>query len=105
MKKIFTPINIQALLLLLMSIAETVVMILFKPFSIGLILTIQFIAILCIVCIRFSYHIPYLGNRWHSYWKRKHSDKENDEPSSFAIGITKALGYTFLLVLQLIMFL
>lgn len=105
MKKIFTLPNIQTALFLLLVVAETVVMILWKPLPVGTILLVQFFAVLCIVWIRFAYRIAYLTNRWHSLWGRKNTVQEDDEPSDLAVGITKTAGYCILLLLQIILFL
>ncbi len=102
MKKMFTFPNIQAVLLLLLHVAETVVMILYKPLPVGIILLIQLIAILFIAELRFAYSLAFCCNRWHSYWRRKNTSEQNDEPSDFLVGITKAIAYFFLFFLQVI---
>ena len=104
MKKIFTFPNIQAALLLAMTVAETVLMILFKPMPIFEIVLVQIGALLCIGLFRFAYKIAFLSNRWHSLWNRKNSDEKDDEPSDLAVGITKAVGYIALLILQIFLF-
>ncbi len=105
MKKVFTFSNIQAILFLMLSVAETVVMILFKPLPIGMILLVQLAALLCIAEIRFAYGLAYLGNRWHSLWNRRASSEEDDEPSDLAVGLTRTVGYVALILLQLVLFL
>ena len=84
----------------MLSIVETVLMILFKPLPLLNILLIQLGAIVCIVWIRFAYKIAYWGNRWHSCWYRKNASKTSDEPSDLVVGYTKGLGYFLLLLLQ-----
>lgn len=103
MKKFFSFPNIHAALLLVLSITETVLMILFKPLPLGSILLFQLVALLCVVEIRFAYQIAFLCNRRHSFWHRR--NEGNDEPSDLAVGIAKASGYIFLFFWQFILFL
>ena len=104
MKKIFTLPNIQAALFLALSVAETVLMILFKPFPLVYILLIQFGALYGIALIRFSYKIAFLSNRWHSFWNRQNSSEKEDEPSDFSVGLAKVVGYIILFFLQFVLF-
>lgn len=104
MKKIFTFPNIQAVLFLVLSIAETVVMVLFKPLPVGIIVVMQIFSLLAIVLIRFAYKIALLDNIWHGLWNRKNWSRENDEPSDLAVGITKATGYLVLLAFSIVLF-
>lgn len=105
MKKLITLPNIQAVLLLLLSVVDTVIMILYKPLAIWKILLIQGLWIVAIAVIRFAYQIAFLGNRWHSLWNRQNSSAEDDEPSDLAVGIVKAIGYCMILYLLIVLFL
>ena len=105
MKKIFTFPNIQAAILFLLSVAETVIMLIFKPLPIIGILLAELGMLLCIAVIRFAYPIAYFGNTWRSLWTRKNSSVEDDEPSELAVGLTKACGYFILFGLQIVLFL
>ena len=105
MKKLFTFPNIQAAIFLVLCVAETVILLLFKPLPIITILLMQFVMLLCIAIIRFAYPLAFWHNIWHSFWNRKNYKKEDDEPSAFAVVFTKAVGYFFLLVSQIILFL
>lgn len=104
MKKIFTLSNIQAVLLLLLSVAETVVMALFKPYPVSMIVVMQILSLLAIIQIRFAYQIAFLGNVWHSIWNRKSANVDDDEPNDFAVFMTKATGYLVLLVFSIALF-
>ena len=92
------------MLFALLSIAETVLMFLFKPISVWLILIEPFVALLCIVEIRFAYHLVLWGNMRHSLRNRKNPNEEYDEPSDYAVGWTKAAGYIGLLLSQIVLF-
>lgn len=104
MKKFFSPSNIQAILLILLSITETVLLILFKPLPVWSVLLILLYMLLCIAEIRFAYQFVLWGNIWHSLWRRKNVREMDDEPSDFAVGGTKAVGYILLLLSQIILF-
>lgn len=103
MKKIFTFPNIQAVLFLVLSVAETVVMILFKPIPVSIIVVMQIFSLLAIVLIRFAHRIALLSNIWHSVWERKNWSTQDDEPSDLAVGMTKAAGYLVLLAFSIVM--
>lgn len=103
MKKIFTLPNIQAVLFLILSVAETVIMILFKPLPVGIIVMMQAFSLVAIALIRFVYQIALWGNIWHGLWNRKNWSRENDEPSDWAVGTTKAMGYLVLLAFAIVM--
>ena len=105
MKKLITFPNIQTVLLLTLSVAETVTMILYKPLAIWIILLIQGLSIVAIAEIRFAYRIAFLCNRWHSLWNRQNSSSEYDETSDLAVGIIKAIGYLMMFCLLFILFL
>ena len=105
MKNIFTLPNIQAALFLMLSIADTIVLILFKPIHIAIIVTLQIVALLAIVFIRFSYQVALWDNIWHGLWNRKNYSTEDDEPSDFAVNWTRIVGYLTLLGLQITLFL
>ncbi len=104
MKKILTSPNAQTVFLLIISVAQTVVLILCGPISVGAIVTKQFADIVCILEIRFAYRLAYLGNRAHSRWHRKETSADYDEPSDRAVAFTKLFGYIFLFGLQIFMF-
>ena len=104
MKKIFTLQNIIAAILLLLSVAETVFMILFKPLPLWLIVLLFLFAVLGIAEIRFARQLAFWGNRWHSLWNRKNARKEDDEPSDLAVGLIKAMGYFIVFMMQIILF-
>ena len=103
MKKLITFPNIQAVFFLVLSVVETVLMILYKPLPIWTILLIQGLSIVAITVIRFAYQIAFLGNRWHSLWSRKSSSEKDDVPSDLAIGIVKAIGYCMMFGLLIVM--
>lgn len=104
MKKFFSFQNIQAAVFIALSVAETVVMVYCKPMQLGIILLIQFASLFCIAEIRFAYRIAFLRNRFHSFWNRRNSSEAEDEPSDLAVGMTKAVGYIVLLLLQIALF-
>ena len=98
MKKVLSNENVQAIVLLLLSIAETITMIVCAPISIVTIILLQFAAICGVLCIRFSHDIALLKNKWHSYFNRKNQENVDNEPSKFAIIIMKVAGYLLLVV-------
>lgn len=105
MKKIFTFPNLIAAILFLVAVAETVLMILFKPLPLWAILLVFFFALLGIAMIRFAHPLAYISNRWHSLWNRKYAREEDDEPSDLAVGMTKIAGYVILIMIQIVLFL
>lgn len=105
MKKVFTFSNIQAVLFLALSVGETVLMICFKPYPLPLVLFIQFAALMGISAIRFAYPLALWGNRCRSRWSRKHANREDDEPSDFAVGRLRMIGYGILFLMQAFLFL
>lgn len=104
MKKIFTNPNFHAVILILLSIGETITLILCKPFSIGIVILIQVGSLLAIAYIRFAYKLALWSNKWYSMWNRKHTNPENDEPSDLAVGMIKAVGYIVLIGLFSLLF-
>lgn len=105
MKKILTFPNLIAAILLLLSVAETVLMILFKPLPYWAIGLVFFFALLGIAMIRFARPLAYVRNWWHSLWHRKNVREGDDEPSDLAIGLVKIAGYVVLIIMQVVVFL
>ncbi len=105
MKKILTFPNLIAAILLLLSVAETVLMILFKPLPYWAIGLVFFCALLGIAMIRFARPLAYVSNWWHSLWHRKNVREGDDEPSDLAIGLVKIAGYVVLIIMQVVVFL
>lgn len=105
MKKILTFPNLIAAILLLLSAAETVLMILFKPLPLWAILLVFFLALLGIAMIRFARPLAYFSNWWYSLWHRKNVREGDDEPSDLAIGLVKIAGYVVLIMMQVVVFL
>lgn len=105
MKKIFTFPNLIAAILLLLSAAETVLMILFKPLPLWAILLVFFLALLGIAMIRFARPLAHFSNWWYSLWHRKNVREGDDEPSDLAIGLVKIAGYVVLIMMQVVVFL
>ena len=103
MKKLLTFPNIQAVLFAVMTVVETLIMILYMPLHIGIILLILFVNLLFIASVRFTYQFAYWSNRWHSYWRRKNSSEEQDEPSEFIVGASKVASYAVLLFMQIML--
>lgn len=103
MKKFLTFPNIQAVIFLVMTVAETVLMILFKPIPLVFILSVFFLNIFLIIGIRFAYQLAYFSNRWHSFWRRQDSSGEDDEPSEFIVGLTKVSCYVIMLIMQIVL--
>lgn len=104
MKNFFSSPNIQAVFLLILSVAEFIVILLCKPLSFGIQLLFLIFSLAGIALIRFAYHIALLENLLHSRLYRKHSDRVDDEPSRHAIRMVKYSGYGILFVLQILMF-
>lgn len=104
MKRLFTASNVQFIILLTVSIIMTVFVLLFKPFPASLILLFQLLTTVGILEIRFAYQIARFHNRMHSFFHRRESDEELDEPSDWAIFCTKAGGYLMLIPQLMIMF-
>lgn len=105
MKKIFSLPNLIAAILFLAVVAETVLLILFKPLPLWAILSVPFFGLLGIVMIRFARPLAYISNRWHSFWNRRNARAEDDEPSGLAIGLVKIAGYVVLIIMQVVVFL
>lgn len=105
MKKIFTFPNLIAAILFLVAVAETVLMILFKPLPLWAILLVFFFALAGIAMIRFARPLAHFSNWWHSLWCRKNVREGDDEPSDLAIGLVKIAGYVILIMIQVVLFL
>lgn len=105
MKKIFNGANIQAVVLLTLTIVETIIMIICKPISIGHVIVALLISLLAISCIRFAYYYALLSNKLYSRIRRANWNDNDDEPSDFAVGSVKAAGYMLLIVQTILMFL
>lgn len=101
MKKILNGANVQALVLLILSIAASITMIICVPISIASIVFLQLVAFCGILEIRFAYFFALLINKWHSFFKRKNREKVDEEPSKFAIVMLKIFGY-LILVIQIV---
>lgn len=103
MKKFFNGANIQAVLMVLVSIAETVIISLYTSVPAIFIVFGQISSIIGVVLVRFSYEAAWISNIFHSIFNRKNSFSiEEDEPNDFAVFGTKFGGY-FAFALQIIM--
>ncbi len=104
MKK-FLTVNVQALVLLLISVAETVFMALFKPFGVPMIVLLQIASLIGIAMVRFAPNIAYLRNYLHSaFYRRNAGSDKDDEPSDLAIILAKISGYTIYAIPVILMF-
>lgn len=99
MKRVFSKENIIAVLLLLLSVAQTVSAALWLALAWRYIAIFQFMSIIAILFIRFNYSIAYYSNTWQAFWRRENTDSANDEPSKFAIVSTKVVGYAILFMI------
>ena len=98
MKKLFSGANVQAAVLLILSIAETITMIICAPISVGTIVVLQLVALCGILAIRFAYFFALRRNKWHSFFYRENQENADDEPSKYALVITKIAGYLCLTI-------
>lgn len=106
MKKFMTGVNVQAIVLLLISVAQTVIMALFKSMGVWMIVLLQAASLAAIAFIRFAPQIAYRGNYLHSRFYRVNAgDGENDEPSDLAIFFVKLTGYCVIALQTMFMFL
>lgn len=106
MKKFMTGVNVQAIVLLLISVAQTVITALFKPMEVWAIVLLQTASLAAIAIIRFAPQIAYFGNYLHSRFYRKNAgDGENNEPSGLAIFFVKLTGYCVIALQIIFMFL
>ena len=97
--------NIRAIVLLVLSIVAMVLMLLFKPLDAKIVVGFFAFSILGIVIIRFAYSFARFANRRYSRWNRKYpTDPEDDEPSDFAVILTKISGYMLLVPQIIILF-
>ena len=83
--------SICAIILLLVSIVETVVTAVFGFCEWYLAVAIEILFILGVCLVRFPYEIAYIRNTWHSHLYRESSD--DDEPSMFAVQVIRFIGY------------
>ena len=106
MKKYLTGANVQAVVLLLVSIAETVIMALFKTTGAGFVALFQIISVIGIAMLRFAPHIALIDNIIHSAFYRRNASGsyEDDEPSEIAIFFVKLAGYMLFAVQTVFMF-
>lgn len=101
MKKIFTLPNIQAVLFLVLSVAETVVI--QADFRQHNCCDADFFLIsnrLDTLCIQNRIVGQYMARTMES----KNWSTEDDEPSDLAVGMTKATGYLLLLAFSIVLF-
>ena len=96
MKNKITDRNIQFILLLTLSVAETLIIAIFKPFKLWRTVFTGAVAIFAVTLICFADFWASYKNRRYSYFYRRKFDGEDDEPSDFAIVATKITGYLFL---------
>lgn len=87
--------NIFAIILLVISVVETVVVSIFGAFPWYLMLLSEFAFILGVGLVRFAYEIAYFRNGWHAFWYR--NDSDDNEPSEFAVKVTKFSGYLIMI--------
>ncbi len=104
MKKILTGVNVQALVLFLISVAETVFMALYKPFGAPMIVLLQIVSLIGIAFVRFASNIAYFRNYLHSAFYRRNAGAD-DEPSGLAVFLAKLAGYVIYAIPVLLMFL
>lgn len=106
MKKFITSVNVQAVVLFLISVAQTVIMALFKPIDVWIIVLLQMASLAAIAIIRFAPKIAYLRNFLHSRFYRINADDGvDDEPSGLAIFLVKLTGYLMFALQTIFMFL
>ena len=98
MKNFFRNPNVQAVILLIVSIAEIVIVAICKPVSAMTIVQAVILMLPSIACIRFAYPLAKWHNYWHTVFHRKNSTEGDDEPSDFAVVMTKAGGYSVLIL-------
>lgn len=101
MKKLLTLPNIQVVLFTTLSIVETVILLLFRPIHVGYVVTIQILALMNVVSLRFNYQLARLRNRLQANFARKHLSDEADEPSDYILYGGKVSSYIIFLLLQI----
>ena len=102
MKNLFRNPNVQAAILLLVSIAEIVIVAICRPISGWLITQYVMVTLLSVSLVRFAYPLAWWHNYWHTVFHRKNSSDGDDEPSDFAVIMTKAGGY-FCLIMETVL--
>lgn len=97
--------NLQCFVFIALSVAGAVCMALFKPVSAGIAVLVGVLGVLGALIVRFAYPIALLSNRWYSLWRRRSGTDADDEPSTFAIVVTKLSGYLIVFGMQILLFL
>lgn len=88
--------NLQLLLLFVLSLTNLIVIIITKPISAYIIIELVLFTIAALITIRYSYALAKFSNKWYSFFNRKNYDSNYDEPSLYAVGIGKLIGYLVL---------
>lgn len=96
--------NIVAIVLLVISVVETVVVSIFGVYEWYLMLLVEIAFVCGVGLVRFAYELACLRNYWYAFWYKQNYDEMDDEPSEFAVKITKFAGY-FLMFFATIFFL
>ncbi len=83
--------NMWTIILILLSVVETAVLAIFGVDDLCLMGELLFIG--GVFVVRFSYRLARFRNTWHSVFYKKSPNEGDNEPSEFAIIVTKVIGY------------